>query len=274
MQTRLIVIDPLWKNLCTTEQQQLLLESGVLVEIYYTWSKHVIDIVNSSYFDDNILYLNPDVFDWSIDAEELNKVERCQRVITGSTSYSWISNSDKLDAVLQNIPDFSTDAVTDWCLMMVFSLIRKVPLMIKNGFPCNYTTDFVNYRGKNTRGLKVGILGLGHMGSMIAEKCASLGMEVSYWSIESKSSLYGLKSIVKIFAESDVVIPFFASNNKTTKLITDQLIHSMKKDAIFVSMICHDYNHELLLEMVARGQLGGYGFEDDTEKNFASYDGM
>ncbi len=145
--------------------------------------------------------------------------------------------------------------------------------MIKNDFPLNYTTDFATYRGTNLSHKKVGILGLGNMGNSIAEKCSALGMDVSYWSRGSKSAKYRSKSLKRLFAESDIVIPFFASNPETAKIITNDLINSMGKQSIFVSMIHHDYNHELLLKKVARGELAGYGFEDETPASYKKYQG-
>ena len=228
MQTRLIIIDPLWSSLRTPHHAKLLNNSGVVESHFDDLSETSVSKINQL-SGDKIIFLNPDVFGWSLEADVLNSIKRCKLIITGSTSISWILNSESLQAPLQNIRNFSTDAVTDWCLMVILNLLRKVPLMIKSEFPLNYGSDFTEYRGTNLAGKKVGIIGLGNMGNSIARKCAALGAEVSYWSIDTRHEDYTFKELDVLFRESDILIPFFASNESTKKLITDNMICSMKK---------------------------------------------
>lgn len=65
---------------------------------------------------------------------------------------------------------------------------------------------------------------------------------------------------------SDVVFLSFVINEETTKLITDELLQTLKPSAIFVSMVGaveKTYNQGMLLEMVKTGKLYGSGYEQE-----------
>jgi lactate dehydrogenase-like 2-hydroxyacid dehydrogenase len=63
-----------------------------------------------------------------------------------------------------------------------------------------------------------------------------------------------------------------AKNDETIKLITDDYIKSMKKSAILVDIAHGLFNESLILEMVARGNLFGYGFEAEPNE-FTKFEG-
>lgn len=74
------------------------------------------------------------------------------------------------------------------------------------------------------RSKTLGIIGLGTIETRIAELCSNLEMKVMYWSKNVKENDYERPEIDEIFQKADYIIPKFAINEETRKLITDERI--------------------------------------------------
>ena len=62
-------------------------------------------------------------------------------------------------------------------------------------------------------------------------------------------------------AEADLIFPIVAVNDETKRLITTEMLNSMKRTAIVVDMVDELADHKLLAEKVLGGELYGFGFE-------------
>jgi D-3-phosphoglycerate dehydrogenase len=267
---KLFVLDPLWDGLITSTQRAALSASG-LEMVVDTVPKALKDV--PGLFEGNesrILAVNPDYVDWSIKNSDYQDIPCLKAILTQSTSYSWVEKETALkqNIAICNIKNFSTESVAEWVVMMLLSLARKLPLLIKNDFPL----DLETYKGIELKGKTVGIIGMGHIGAAVAERCQGLGMQVIYWSRSSKNTLFKKVSLEAVF-RADVVIPTMEDNTETKKLITSKLLQSMKSSAFFISIVHHYYDHELLLGMVEKGTLAGYGFESPNIDDFKNYRG-
>ena len=151
---------------------------------------------------------------------------------------------------------------------MMLSLARKLPIIVKYDFPL----DLEAYKGIELKGKTVGIIGLGHIGKAIAERCLGLGMKVTYWSHVSRDERFEYVSLKQAF-KADVVIPTMSENKDTKMLISRELLQSMKLTTMFVSVVHKYYDHNLVLNMVKTGKLIGYGFESEKARDFKNYEG-
>lgn len=220
--------------------------------------------------EERIIALDPDFSEWKGDAEAIGKIPNLKGVCLQSTSFSWLDTNylKEKGIPVVNLRGFSTEAVAEWALLMALSLVRKIPLVVKGG----WNSDFVAYQGVELAGKTAAIIGLGANGKRIAELCRGIGMNVIAWSRASSVENITMTSLQEVFSTADVLFPCVADNEETKKLITDDLLVSMKPSAIFVSTIHLIYNHKLLLDMVKDGRLYGYGFEDDGP-HFLNYKG-
>lgn len=221
--------------------------------------------------EEKILAMDPDFIDWKFPTTEaLENIRNLKAICLQTTSFSWLD----VDAAaakgipVVNLRGFSSEAVAEYVLMMTLSIARKMPLIIKDG----YKQDFVKHQGVELKGKTAAVIGLGRIGSRIAELMEGIGMNVVYWSKHEKSTRYRYLELAEIFKSADVVFPTVAQNDETTSLITDEMLKSMKPDAMFVSIAHKVYNHPLLLNLVKSGQLFGYAFEGDNE-NPSNYEG-
>ncbi len=108
-----------------------------------------------------------------------------------------------------NTKNFSTNAVAEWAMTMAFNAYRKVPLMIKSGF----NLDYEKHQGLELRGKTAGVIGLGNIGTRIAEIAQGLGTKVVYWSQNSRDKRFEMLPLEDLMKKSDIMsTPFFKTN--------------------------------------------------------------
>lgn len=267
---KIIILSPVASSYFTKEQQRLLNKAGDVT--YVDGIKPFSEIKKLFSKDKKIIAIDPDFCDWKISNSVLDTIPNLQAVCLQTTSFSWIDSNyaKKKGIVVTNLIGWSKQAVAEWALLMAINLARKIPVIIKDG----WKGDFVKHEGLDLKGKTAGIIGLGRNGTAIADMCKGIGMNVVYWSRNSKNKQFKFVTLKELMATSDFIFPTFAQNKETEKLLTDTLLKSMKKTAIFVSTV-HHYKHDLLLKMVKEGNLYGYGFELELSKfkEFDSYEG-
>lgn len=138
-------------------------------------------------------------------------------------------------------------------------LAKKFPLQAKSDYKMDYSIPMLTTEIRNKT---VGIIGLGTIGSKVASMCQALGMKVIYWSRSPKENDYERVELEEIFTKADFIIPTFATNAETKKLISDELISKMKGNALInvINNPYEVYNHDLLLEKAENGEIS-YAFE-------------
>ncbi len=262
MALKIIILSPNMDILFTEELKRKIKAAGDVIFI-----KNITPLLKvAELYDTNpkIIAIDPDFCQWSVPKKIIVKLKNVQAICLQTTSFSWI---DTAEAKRQSIPivnlrGFSTEAVAEWAVLMALNVARKLPLVIKEG----WKQDFAKYQGVELKGKTAGIIGLGAIGTRIAEICIGLGMNVVYWSRKSRDRRFSIVKLEDLMKKSDVVFPALAQNEETKDLITDTLLQNMKQSAIFVSIVHQIYNHDLLLQLVKNGKLFGYAFETEKEK--------
>lgn len=267
------IFDPLWDELVTDELLDKLKARGIEPIVI----KEIAPLSNcSSLFegnDERLLCVNPDYVSWKLAADDYKDIPGLKAILGAATSFSWIDTTyaDENDITIANVRNFSTQAVAEWAVTMMFNVARQVPRLIKDGFPLDFDKDFMKYRGLELHGKTAGIIGLGHNGTAIAERLKGLGLKVVYWSKNTRNDDFEYRELNDIFETADVVIPAFAHNEETDAIITDELLGKLKSSAIIIDIV-ELKNKDKIIELVKEGKIFGYGFEDEP-KHFDKYEG-
>lgn len=214
--------------------------------------------------EQKVIAIDPDFCAWNVPKEVIGKMKNVQAICLQTTSFSWIDTAEakKQGIPVMNLRGFSTEAVAEWAFMMAMNVARKLPLIIKD----SWKQDISKHQGVELKGKIVGIIGLGTIGTRIAEICNGLGMEVVYWSRSSKDERFSFSELADLMKKADFIFPTLAQNEETTGLITDEMLKNMRRSAIFVSIVHKIYNHDLILQLVKEDKLYGYAFETEKEK--------
>lgn len=269
------IFDPLWDELVTND----LLEQLKVANIEIVVTKEIAPLRQRKELfegtDERILCLNPDYVSWKLSSDDYKDIPNLKAILIASTGFEWVESdvANERNIPVCQIKNFSTQAVAEWAITIMFNLARQTPRLIKDGFPLDYDKDFMKYRGMQLKGKTAGIIGLGHNGSAIAERCAGLGMNVVYWSHSSTNDVYKKVELDELTRIADVIFPTFAKNEATNKLLTSELLSSAKQSAIIVDIIeLSEDIKTIILDRVRAGKLFGYGFEAKPA-TFDQYEG-
>lgn len=234
------------------------------------------DLDKAQYLQDNtekILMSDPEWYKWNLRKEHISKIENLKAICINTTAFDWIDWQYCKDngIIVTHTPKYSTDSVAEYAIFLMMCLAKKLPIQIKTNYKMEYNHEMLNTEIRNKT---VGIIGLGTIGTRVAELCDNLEMKVIYWSKSSKENKYKRVEIDDIFKESDFIIPTFATNEETRKIITDNRIKMMNGNSIINIIInpAEIYNHKLMLEKAENNEIS-YAFEIYDDKTLNEYKG-
>ena len=222
--------------------------------------------------DEKVLALDPGVFDWNLDVETIKEIPNVKAVCTSSTSFDWIKPKllKEMGVIGCNVPGFSKDSVAEYALCMAIEVARRVPVLVKNNWKCDFEQQPMLLKGK-----VAGVLGLGRIGTRMAELCQGIGMEVIYWSRKSVDKRFKNVELDELFKTADLIMPALIENDDTKKIVTHQRLDLMKKTACLVGInrVRAIWDEKYVLEKVKNGEIAGYAFEGEDAKEPSAYEG-
>lgn len=233
------------------------------------------DVYNSEYVkskEEKIIAIDPDYTDWKFPNDLIDKIQNLKGICLMTTSYSYIDLNfcSKRNIVVTNVPKYSTDSVAEYACFLMIAIAKKLPLQIKNDLKEDFSSRYLQMQVK---GKKAAIIGLGSIGTRIAEILDGIGMDVIYWSRKSRNNKFEYKELSEIFKTADFVFPTFSVNEETKKIITDELINSMKSTSSIVSIVGTDiFNTDLIFNKIKNNELYGFAFEE-SNSNLNNYEG-
>ena len=235
------------------------------------------DLDNAKYLQDNepkILMADPEWYHWNLRKEHIRKTKNLKAICINTTAFDWVDCQYCKDneILVTHTPKYSTDSVAEYAIFLMMCLAKKLPIQIKTNYKMEYNHEMLNTEIRNKT---VGIIGLGTIGTRIAELCDNLGMNVIYWSKSYKENTYKRVEMDSIFKEADFIIPTFATNEETRKIITDERIEMMNGNSLINIIInpVEIYNHNLMIKKAENGEIG-YAFEIyDDKKTLNDYKG-
>lgn len=234
------------------------------------------DLDNAQYLEDNeekVIMADPEWYNWNLRKEHIEKIKKLKAICINTTAFDWIDwkYCNNKGITVTHTPKYSTDSVAEYAVFLLMCLAKKLPIQIKTNYKMEYNHEMLNTEIRNKT---VGIIGLGNIGKRIAELCENLGMNVIYWSRSYKENTYKRVEIDDIFKSADYIIPTFATNEETRKIITDERIEMMKGNSL-INIIINPIeicNHNLLLKKAENNEIS-YAFEIYDNKTLQQYKG-
>jgi lactate dehydrogenase-like 2-hydroxyacid dehydrogenase len=238
------------KNSMTIEQEQLIKSLAKEVKLYDDIPKTEEDIIKRIGNADAILT------SW-IDVTK-NVIDSCPNLkYTGviATGYSWIDikAAKEKGIVVTNVPSYATESVAEMLFCQLLSLVRK----------SREADKFVRDTGKFERDQFlgeelhekiIGIIGLGRIGSRVAEIATTFGMNVIYHSRTMKDVPY------KFFDNLDDMIPMCdivsIHSSSSDEFLNAKRLSKLPNGAIIVNFgVAGCVNEEALVKELQTGRL-------------------
>jgi D-3-phosphoglycerate dehydrogenase len=165
--------------------------------------------------------------------------------------------------MVENTPEASSAAVAELALAHMFTLARKI-------VPANLTMREKKWNKKQCQGIELsgktlGIIGMGRIGKVLAQKASALGMEIIYSDIMGPmdvNSTWKYVSMDEVICRSDFISLHVPANQNGSYLIDEPELHKMKKDAFLINTARGSLvNEKALLEALDRGKIAGAGID-------------
>ncbi|MBS3984685.1 MAG: hydroxyacid dehydrogenase [Selenomonadales bacterium] len=135
-----------------------------------------------------------------------------------------------------NTPGANAQSVAELTLGLIVSLLRgitRADCLVRQG-----RWEQARTLGRELKGKRLGLVGYGHIGRLVAEMAVGLGMEVVCWSRSTYRSVpVGVRqvSLESLFGTADIVSLHLPLVPDTVGLVGRRLLSLMKKDALLVN---------------------------------------
>lgn len=255
---QIIVINP--KKDFTSEEISKLKKNGsvTFIENKKDYTKNPIFFTN----DEKIIAVGPETTGWVFPVKFIQKIPNLKAVCIPTTSFSWVDGAylRKKGITLSNVPKYSTESVAEYGINLMLNLVKKLPLIIDN----NWKLDYSKHQGCEVKGKTMGIVGLGAIGTRIAELGKNMGMKVIYWSRKTRDKRFVYKDLNDLLKSSDFIFPTLARNKDTNKILNKKMLDLMKDGAYIVSVTGDDlFDRDYAVKLIQKGKLEGLAFESD-----------
>lgn len=195
--------------------------------------------INDQLKDTDCLLINPFVFESK--KELIDLAPELKYISVLATAYGKVDceYATIKNIAVTNIPDYSTEAVSEFVFGAILENLRDLERAKKQSREGDYSEDTF-FNTSEIRGKKFGVIGLGNIGSRVAELALAFGANVSYWSKNRKKELEKTNNIKfqdaqTIFSESDFISLHLAFNQETEYFVNKEMIGKIKKGAILIN---------------------------------------
>ncbi len=175
---------------------------------------------------------------------------------------------------IANVPGFSKQAVAEFVIGLLFAVNRKIALadrlMHTHSFELDPgNKDHQRFIGFELKGKTLGIIGLGTIGTVVAQLGHALGMKVVAFNRTLKK-VKNVKMLIlnDVLKKSDVISIHLALNEDTREFISAKDFNLMKKNAIFINTTQPEIvNTEALYNALTSGIIAGAAIDAGTMIN-------
>lgn len=209
--------------------------------------------------------------------DHLPKLKVLQFIGTGVWNFVDVNYAESKGIKVLNIDGYGSNAVSEFAVGVALALAKKICLadkVIKDG---KWTID--NLVGCEIAGSTVGVIGTGNIGRMAAEKFLNLGAKVIACDIYESEYLkteYGVeyKSMEEVFKESDIVTLHMKVTPENEKVVGENLLALMKKNALLINVARAELvDNDALYKALKSGKVAGaaidvYNSEPPSELDY------
>ncbi|WP_181369008.1 NAD(P)-dependent oxidoreductase [Flavobacterium pallidum] len=199
---------------------------------------HTVAALGECIADYDVLFIR---LRFKIDKAILSKAPKLRFILTATTGLDHV-DTDFFEAnggtiiSLKGQSDFlntiPSTAEHTWALLM--ALIKRIPSSFNDVKTGNWNRDA--FKGHNLKGMKLGILGLGRVGSQVANYANAFGMAVSYYDLAVKScTVNSFKDPELLFSWADAVCIHIPGDVKNQLYLNHKLLACCKPGAILVN---------------------------------------
>jgi len=222
--------------------------------------------------DSEILAIDPDLFGGFKKARErVTKVAESLPNLKGlalsTTSYGWIDREyfKKRKIPVCNIPGYSREAVAEHTLALLLCLAKRIIVTDRKTQKGKYKLEM----GFELKGKALGIIGLGSIGSRVAELALGIGMKViAYNRSPRRQKGVTMVSFNQLLKQADAISLHLIDSQEAKKIIDAQALKQMKDGIIIINTVGRETVNEAdMAKAIKSGKVYGYAYEAEDLEN-------
>ncbi|XP_018439494.1 glyoxylate/hydroxypyruvate reductase HPR3 [Raphanus sativus] len=201
-----------------------------------------------------------------IDADLLSHLPSLQLLVCTSvgTDHIDLSECKRRGISVANAGEAFSEDVADCAVGLLISLLRQIPAADRYVRSGKWAKSGEFQLGIKLSGKRVGILGLGTIGSLIAKRLDPFGCIISYNSTSQKQSIPYLyyPDVLSLAANNDVIVLCCALNDQTRHIVNREVMESLGKNGFIINVGRGGLiDEEELVKCLVDGVIGGAGLD-------------
>jgi glyoxylate reductase len=173
--------------------------------------------------------------------------------------------------IVSNTPNVLSEDTADLAMALILAVSRRI---IEGASVLREDQSWAGWSptwmlGRRLRGLKLGILGMGRVGTAVARRARAFGLDIQYHNrnaasaaIEAETGAKFWPSLDQMLATVDILSINCPSTPSTFHLVSARRLGLMKPDAMIINTARGDIvDEEALIAALANGRLGGAGLD-------------
>ncbi|MBL7696891.1 MAG: 2-hydroxyacid dehydrogenase [Chitinophagaceae bacterium] len=188
-----------------------------------------------------------------------------------------IHEAGRLGMHVANVPEYSPYSIAEHAVGMLLTLVRKITTANEQVHANNFSLN--NLVGFDLHGKRVGLIGTGRIGSIMAKILHGFGCEILAYDIAPSQDLsekYGVRycALNELSLTSDIISIHTPLNEQTRYLLNKSLFASMKKGVIIINTARGGVvNTSDLITYLRNGIIAAYGMDVyEKEKGIFFFD--
>lgn len=185
-----------------------------------------------------------------------------------------VEAATKNGVAVMNTPESNSITTAEHTVTLLLSLARRIPQAHASVRAGKWERN--RYRGVEVFGKTIGLVGLGHIGKLVAERAKGLRMKAvaydPYLSRDAAKKLgMELVSLDELFSRADVVTVHTPLTSETENLIDAEAFGKMKEGVIVINCARGGIVNEAdMAEALRSGKVGGAAFDVYTTEPVSS----
>ena len=174
-----------------------------------------------------------------------------------------IAEASRRGIVVSNTPDVLTDAVADLAVALVIDVLRQVTAADRFVRRGAWAAGERYPLTRDVRKSTIGILGLGRIGTAVAERLETFGADIRYHSRSPKDAPWAYdESPAALARASDVLVVLTPGGAGTEHLVDAEVLEALGPDGYLVNVARGSVVDETaLVDALEQGRIAGAGLD-------------
>lgn len=205
----------------------------------------------------------------ALDRELLPRLKRCRGIVRAGVGYDNVDLecAARCGIPVCNIPDYGTEEVADHTLALILGLIRRLRTVDRHCRQGGWEWRTIG-AAPRIRGMQLGIVGFGRIGSAVARRAAAFGMEPAFYDpyvpsgVEKAHGVKRVESLQELLARSHILSMHVPLTQQTRGMIGARELMTLPQGSFLINT-CRGpvVDQAALITALSSGHLGGAGLD-------------